>query len=119
MKANSCIVAFIGPITRLACPSRFSPPPFAQTRTTPPAFPFSAPPSCSPADTLLSVEADKRNSYYVARIAVQDLHRLGLTVVPEPRPDGPPGHAIIPGLSWQAYQADKRRLKQVQVELAK
>lgn len=72
-----------------------------------------------PADTLANIEAGKRNNYYVAQIAVQDLHRLGLTVVPEPDPNGPPGHAIIPELSWQAYQADKQRLKQVQVELAK
>ena len=59
------------------------------------------------------------NDYYVARIVVKDLHRLGLTVAPEPDPNGPVGHAIIPELSWQAYQADKQRLKQVQVELAK
>jgi hypothetical protein len=71
------------------------------------------------ADTLANIEADKRDNYYVARIAVQDLQRLGLTVVPELDPDGPSGHAIIPELSWQAYQADKQRLKQVQVELAK
>ena len=72
-----------------------------------------------PADTLANIDASKQNDYYVSRIAVQDLHRLGLTVVPEPDPDGPPGHATIPELSWQAYQADKQRLKQVQVELAK
>jgi hypothetical protein len=72
-----------------------------------------------PADTLTNIEASKRDHYYVARIAVQDLQRLGLTVVPEPDPDGPPGHAIVPELSWQVYQADKPRLKQVQVELAK
>ncbi len=72
-----------------------------------------------PVDTLASVEASKRNDYYVARLAVQDLHRLGLTVVPEPDPSGPLGHAVIPELSWQAYQADKQRLKVLQVELAK
>jgi hypothetical protein len=72
-----------------------------------------------PADTLANIDAGKQNGYYVARIAVQDLHRLGLTVVPEPDPNGPLGHAIIPELSWQAYQAGKQRLKQVQVELAK
>jgi hypothetical protein len=71
------------------------------------------------ADILANIEAAKRNNYHVARIAVQDLHRLGLTVIPEPDPNGPLGHAIIPELSWQAYQADKQRLKQVQVELAK
>jgi len=72
-----------------------------------------------PVDTLANIDATKRNDYYVARIAVQDLHRRGLTVVPEPDPAGPPGHAVIPELSWQAYHADKQRLKQVQFELAK
>lgn len=72
-----------------------------------------------PVGTLVNIEADKRNNYYVARISVQDLNRLALTVVPEPDSNGPLGHAIIPELSWQAYQADKQRLKQVQVELAK
>ena len=36
-----------------------------------------------------------------------------------PDPQGPAGHAVIPELSWPAYQADKQRLKQVQLELAK
>jgi hypothetical protein len=72
-----------------------------------------------PADTLTNIEVGKRDNYYVARIAVRDLRPLGLTVVPEPDPAGSLGHAIIPELGWQAYQADKQRLKQVQVELAK
>ena len=72
-----------------------------------------------PADTLANIEPEKRDNYYVARIAVQDLQRLGLSVVADPQPDGPLGHAIVPELSKQAYQADKQRLKQVQVELAK
>jgi hypothetical protein len=72
-----------------------------------------------PADTLANIDASKRSDYYVVRFAVQDLLRLGLTVVPEPVPNGPLGHAIIPELSWQAYQADKQRWKQIQVELAK
>ena len=72
-----------------------------------------------PADTLANVDVSKQNDYYVAQIAVQDLHRLGLTVVPEPDPNGPLGHAVIPELGWQAYLADKQRRKQVLVELAK
>jgi hypothetical protein len=70
-------------------------------------------------DTLANVDASKRSDYYVARLAVRDLRRLGLTVVPEPDPNGPPGHAVIPELSWQSYQANKHHLKQIQVELAK
>src|SRR5207253_2368721 len=64
-----------------------------------------------PEDTLANVDAARRNDFYVARLAVADLRALGLTVVPEPDPHGPPGHAIIPELSWQAYQADKGRVK--------
>jgi hypothetical protein len=72
-----------------------------------------------PAATLANVDAGKQNEYYVARLAVRALRNLGLTVVPDPVPNGPAGHAIIPELSWQSYQADKRRLKQVQLELAR
>lgn len=72
-----------------------------------------------PADTLANIDASKRNDYYVAKLAVQDLQRLGLTVAPEPDPNGPLGHAVIPEMSWQAYQAEKQRLKAIQVELAK
>jgi hypothetical protein len=72
-----------------------------------------------PADTLSNIDAGKRNEYYVARVAVQELRRLGLTVVPDPDPNGPLGRAVIPELNWQAYHADKQRLKQVQFELAK
>lgn len=72
-----------------------------------------------PVDTLANIDAAKRKDYYVARLAVQDLRRLGLTVVPEPDPNGPLGHAVIPELSCLAYHADKRRLKRVQFELAK
>src|SRR5437867_5195606 len=60
------------------------------------------------ADTLTNIEASKRDQYYGARLAVADLRRLGLTVVPDPDPNGPPGHAVIPELNWQAYRADKQ-----------
>ncbi|HWG44019.1 MAG TPA: hypothetical protein VN688_14670 [Gemmataceae bacterium] len=72
-----------------------------------------------PIDILASIEPGKRNDYYVVRLAVQELHRLGLTVVAEPEPNGPAGHAVIPELSWPVYQADKQRLKVIQLELAK
>jgi hypothetical protein len=72
-----------------------------------------------PADTLRNLEPAKQKEYYVVRLAVQDLLGLGLTVVAEPDPNGPAGHAIIPELSWQAHHADKQRLKTVQTELAK
>jgi hypothetical protein len=71
-----------------------------------------------PADTLTAVPEAKRGEYVIARIAVRDLLRLGLSLKPDPDPDGPPGHAIIPELSWPAYSADKKHLKVVQLELA-
>src|SRR5437879_2784019 len=42
-----------------------------------------------PADTLAGVDPSKQKDYYGARLAVEDLHRLGLTIVPDPNPDGP------------------------------
>jgi len=71
-----------------------------------------------PGETLSSIAEAKRNDYLVVRIAVRDLIRLGLSVVPEPAPDGPAGHAIIPELRWDAYQTDKQRLKEILLELA-
>jgi hypothetical protein len=72
-----------------------------------------------PADTLVGVDADKRTSYYVAKLLVRDLRRLGLTVIPEPDPEGPAGHLVIPELSWKAYQANKRGLQEIQLELGR
>src|SRR6266498_235578 len=71
-----------------------------------------------PADTLSGIDALKRASYLVVRLAVRDLRRFGLSVTPEPNSNGPPGHAVIPELNWQAFQVDMARLKRVQVELA-
>lgn len=72
-----------------------------------------------PVDTLAILEEARAKAYYVARLAVRDLRNLGLTVVAEPVPGGPPGHAVIPELSWQAYQAQKQHWKPLLVELAK
>jgi hypothetical protein len=72
-----------------------------------------------PAETLAHVDPSKVNDYFVARLAVRDLVNLGLTVVPEPTAGGPPGHAVIPELNWQAYQGKKEHWKPILVELAK
>src|SRR5690242_17880544 len=69
-----------------------------------------------PADTLANLDPTKARDYYVARPAVSALRALGLTVVPEPEPGGPPGHAIIPELSWQRYLAQKQQWKPTLVE---
>ncbi len=72
-----------------------------------------------PADTLANIDPAKARDYCVCRLAVADLLNLGLTVMPEPIADGPRGHAVIPELSWPAYVANKQRLKEVQLELAR
>lgn len=71
-----------------------------------------------PRGTLANVETSRRTDYYVARLAVRDLIKLGLTFVPEPDLAGPSGHAVIPELSWDAYQKNKQPMKLVQVQLA-
>jgi hypothetical protein len=72
-----------------------------------------------PTVALSSVDAAKQNNYFLVRLAIRDIYPLELTMLPEPDPEGPPGHAVIPELSWSAYQADKDRLKKIQYELAK
>ena len=56
-------------------------------------------------------------AYYVVRLAVQDLHRLHLSVVPAPGPL--PGHAVIPQLNRAFYASDKQRSKNLQLELCR
>ncbi len=53
---------------------------------------------------------------YVARIAVQDLLALGLTVVPTP--GDLPGHVSVPELCYSAFCADKATSKAIQRQLA-
>lgn len=72
----------------------------------------------TPADTLANLPPDKRADYYVVRLPVRDLLTLGLSVVPEPIPGGPPGHAVIPELNRGAYARNKRGLKEIQLRLA-
>jgi hypothetical protein len=71
-----------------------------------------------PQDTLPRGPA-KASGYWVARVAVIDIRKLGLTVAPDPILGGPPGHAVIPELSWDAYQTDKARWKPILAELAR
>jgi hypothetical protein len=44
---------------------------------------------------------------------------MGLTIVPEPDPDMPAGHAVIPELSLQEYTRTKERLKEIHEQLAR
>lgn len=74
----------------------------------------------APTDPLQTIKEDKRGRYYIARLGVSDLVVLGLSVVPDPRSESPaiPGHALIPELNCNDYQADKVRWEPVLQRLA-
>ena len=71
-----------------------------------------------PADIVANIAPEKQNEYVVASISVADLKKLGLTVVADPEPDGPAGHAIIPELSLPVYDANKAHCKEIAFKLA-
>ncbi|HUY36247.1 MAG TPA: hypothetical protein VMV69_26150 [Pirellulales bacterium] len=60
----------------------------------------------------------KPGEYYVVRLSVAALRRLGLSVVTDEREQGPLGHALVPELSLSAYQQDRQKLREIQVRLA-
>ena len=72
-----------------------------------------------PLDNLGNVDPAQAKDYYVARISLRNLAKLGLAVKPDPIAGGPPGHTLIPDLSAIAYQANKQSLKAITAELAK
>src|SRR5438067_1302608 len=72
-----------------------------------------------PVDCLTGIDPAAVGGYAVARLSVRDLRRLGLTVQPDPITGGPPGHALIVELNWDAYQADKTGRKLILFQLAK
>jgi len=67
----------------------------------------------------LASAGTNKNGYCVARLRVSDLLALGLTVVPDPRNDQPPGHAILPELSFSEHNRDRQKCKDIQHHLAK
>ncbi len=60
----------------------------------------------------------KPGEYYVVRLSVGSLRRLGLTVIADEQEEGPAGHALILELSLDACQREKTRLRELQVRLA-
>ena len=70
-------------------------------------------------DTLANIDPVKAGKYLVAQLSVSELRRLGLTIVPDPVPGGPPGHAVLPELSWDNYHARQEPWKVILAELAK
>ena len=71
----------------------------------------------TPAD--LATAGRKPGEYWVARLSIASLHTLGLSVIADERSEGPPGHALIPELSFASYDRDKERWRAVLVELAR
>jgi hypothetical protein len=69
--------------------------------------------------SYLSAAGRKPNTYYVASLRVGDLKGLGLSVLPDPSREELPGHALIPELSFEEMRRDKRRSKEIQLELAR
>jgi hypothetical protein len=59
----------------------------------------------------------KPGTYYVARLSVQALRSLNLSIVSTAGPL--PGHAVIPELRRAAYEVNKQALKELMLELAK
>jgi hypothetical protein len=72
-----------------------------------------------PEATCANIDPARAHDYYVARLSVRALQALGLTVEPDPIAGGPPGHAVIPQLTWANYQANKKQRKTTLFELAK
>ncbi len=70
----------------------------------------------SPAE--VAATGRKPGEYCVVRLPVHSLSALNLSVIPDEEVGGPPGHALIPELSWAAYQQNRQRSKEVLVELA-
>jgi hypothetical protein len=72
-----------------------------------------------PSDTLATLSQEKAKKYYVVGLPVNEVRKLGLTVIPNPISGGPPGHALIPEINWDGYQARKDHWKPILFELAK
>ncbi len=68
---------------------------------------------------LLAASARKPDECFVVRLLLDVVLKLGFTVVPCEDPGGPPGHAVIPELSFSAYESCKQRWKPLQEELAR
>jgi hypothetical protein len=70
-------------------------------------------------EEIVAASRKPPNEYCVVRLPVEALRAMGLTIVPEPDPDMPTGHAVIPELSLQEYTRTPQRLKEVQEKLAR
>ena len=57
--------------------------------------------------------------YCVVRLRASDVTALGLTIIPDPRDDQLPGHALIPELGFLQMKQDKLKCKELQRHLVK
>ena len=74
---------------------------------------------CTPKQ--LAAKHRNPNRCFVARILVERVRALAIEVIPDPKPcPVPRGHALIPELFHDParQKAEKRRLKEIQTELA-
>lgn len=57
--------------------------------------------------------------YYVVRLRAQDILNLGLNLLSDPKAGQLPGHTLIPELSIGAKKADRKKYKELTLNLAK
>jgi len=66
------------------------------------------------AEELVRRASQPPERYYVAQLGMRDhLVPLGLTVVPKPTKDQPPGHALIPELNSSTRETTKEKQRQL------
>ena len=67
---------------------------------------------------LVANSGKNPKGYYVARLRVSEIRALGLTVIPDPKDDQLPGHALIPKLCIIEYAKNKNDIKFLMHKLA-
>lgn len=73
----------------------------------------------SPAE-LVAAAKKPADHYLVARLKAADFYKHGLSLVPDPQPEGPRGHVLVPEINLTAYndRSKKSWVKEVTLALA-
>jgi hypothetical protein len=73
----------------------------------------------SPAE-LVAATNKPADRFLVARLKAADFYGLGLSLVPNPQPEGPAGHVLVPEINFNAYNDHSKRaaIKEVMLALA-
>ncbi len=66
----------------------------------------------------IDLATEKPGEYFIARLRVYDLNKLGLTVVPDPLKGQPQGHALIPELRLAEYKSKRNWAIETQKSMA-